>query len=332
VSSELGATNLERQIRSQPDVLAELLESATVRQQIHEASEGLARARRIWMVGTGTSQHAAALGAAMLQEAGRAAHAVSSMQFVRNAPIVGPQDAVIVITHTAETAYALAARSLAFQAGLDVVMVTKKNSAFPDSIETCDKETSETYTVSYTSALLALAMLAGQVGAESITPDKLALVPGSVRDAIETSGTEGIGVPSRMLTLFGAGPASVTAREGALKAREAARLPAEGFDAEYFLHGSAVPLTPNDQLVALTTPDQDGFVEGVARAAEAEGISVARVAEPAPLPVLLAQIPLTVRLQLLALRFAVSRGQNPDKVIVGAWDDPALWSIGAPGG
>ena len=158
-----------------------MLGSATVKQQVHEAAEGLQRARRIWVVGTGTSQHAAALGAAMLQEAGRSAHAVSSMQFVRHAPIVGPQDAVIVITHTAETAYALAARSLAFGAGLDVIMVTKKNSGFPDAIETVEKESSETYTVSYTTALLALAMLAEQVGAESITPDKLALIPGSVR-------------------------------------------------------------------------------------------------------------------------------------------------------
>jgi glutamine---fructose-6-phosphate transaminase (isomerizing) len=331
VSNELGPTNLEQQIRSQPDVLAELLGSATVRQQVHEASEGLARARRIWLVGTGTSQHAAALGASMLQEAGRSAHAVSSMQFVRNAPIVGPQDAVIVISHTAETAYALAARSLAFQAGLDVIMVTKKRSGFPDAIETCEKETSETYTVSYTTALLALAMLAAEVGAESITPDALALIPGSVRSAIETPGTEEIDVPARLLTLFGAGPSSVTAREGALKAREAARVPAEGFDAEFLLHGSAVPLTADDQLVALTVPDQDGFVEGVARAAEAEGMRVARVAETASLPALLAQIPLTVRLQLLALRFATSRGQDPDKVIVGAWDDPGLWKIGSPG-
>ena len=39
---------------------------------------------------------------------------------------------------------------------------------------------------------------------------------------------------------------------------------------------------------------------------------------------------MTVRLQLLALRLAEARGQNPDKVIVGRWDDPALWSIGSP--
>ena len=78
------------------------------------------------------------------------------------------------------------------------------------------------------------------------------------------------------------------------------------------------------------TPDADGFVEAVTVAAEAEGIPAYRLSEPAPLPMLLAQIPLTVRLQLIAARFARARNQNPDKVIVGRWDDADLWAIGAP--
>ena len=41
------------------------------------------------------------------------------MQFVDFAPLVGPQDGVIVITHTAETAFALSTRAQAFTAGLD---------------------------------------------------------------------------------------------------------------------------------------------------------------------------------------------------------------------
>ena len=64
-------------------------------------------------------------------------------------------------------------------------------------------------------------------------------------------------------------------------------------------------------------------------AAEAEGLGVSRLQEGADLTTLLAQIPLTVRLQLLALRIAVERG-HPDTVIVGAWADPATWAIGAP--
>jgi glucosamine--fructose-6-phosphate aminotransferase (isomerizing) len=70
----------------------------------------------------------------MLQDAGRAAHAVSSMQFVRNAPIVGPHDGVVVISHTGETAYALAARALAFNAGVQTVMITRDGLGMNDSI------------------------------------------------------------------------------------------------------------------------------------------------------------------------------------------------------
>jgi glucosamine--fructose-6-phosphate aminotransferase (isomerizing) len=65
-------------------------------------------------------------------------------------------------------------------------------------------------------------------------------------------------------------------------------------------------------------------------AAEKAGVPVSRIAEPAELPSVLAQIPLTVRLQLLALRIATEGGQDPDRVITGPWADEALWSMGAP--
>ncbi|HVH52770.1 MAG TPA: hypothetical protein VNA32_01405, partial [Actinomycetota bacterium] len=81
-------------------------------------------------------------------------------------------------------------------------------------------------------------------------------------------------------------------------------------------------------LVALSPPDTNGLVRAVGDAAEREGVRVTALSEPADLPPLLAQIPLTVRLQILALRFAEARGQNPDRVITGAWDDPGLWAIG----
>ena len=325
-----ASTNLEHQIRSQPDELFHLLTSETTRGQVHAAAEGLLRSRRIWLVGTGTSHHAAILGAGMLQDAGRSAVAVSSMRFVVWAPIVGPDDTIIVITHTGETAYALAARALATTAGLNVITITKQGTPFPHSVETCPGETSETYTVSYTSTLLVLAMIAKEMGADSITDESIALVPGAVRQAIDAPGTESVRVPERDLVIAGAGPAAYTAREGALKLREGARVLAEGHDIEFLLHGSAVPLTPRDALLSLMTPEADGFVEAVTAAASAEGVPVYRVAEPAPLPMLLAQIPLTVRLQLLALRFALERGQDPDTVINGHWADTDLWRIGRP--
>jgi glutamine---fructose-6-phosphate transaminase (isomerizing) len=323
-------TNLEQQIRSQPEELFRIVTSERVREQVHVSAEALTRASRIWVVGTGTSHHAAILGAGLLQDAGRAATPMSSMRFVHWAPIVGPEDMIVVITHTGETAYAVAARALATTAGIHTITITKRGTSFPHAIETTPAETAETYTVSYTTALLILAMLAKELGAETVTDDVLALVPGAVRNAIDAPGTEQVRAPERVLAVAGAGPAAVTAAEGALKLREGARVLAEGYDAEFLLHGSAVPLDARDRILALTTPDGDGFVGSLAGAAGAQGIPVDLLEESSPLPLLLAQIPLTVRLQMLALRLAVERGQDPDTVIVGAWADEALWRIGRP--
>src|SRR4029077_2557378 len=191
--------------------LAAMLASSEVRRQVHEAAQRFHRARRLWVVGTGTSLHAAELGASLIQLSGRQAQAVPAMQFVDFAPIVGPQDGVIVITHTAETAYALSTRAQAFSAGLGPVMITKRGSGFPDAIETVDKETSDTYTVSYTTAVLALALLARQLGADELDDDVLARVPEAIAAAIADPSTEAIAQPERLLVLVGAGPSAVTA-------------------------------------------------------------------------------------------------------------------------
>ena len=69
-------TALERQIRSQPEALSQVPPSAKAHGPDRGGRPRAHRAHRIWLVGTGTSHHAAELGAAMLQEAGRAAQAV----------------------------------------------------------------------------------------------------------------------------------------------------------------------------------------------------------------------------------------------------------------
>ncbi len=322
-------TELERAIASQPGELGRLLGLPIP----HDTIERLRQAHRIWLIGTGTSQHAAELGAAMFHETGRAAQAMSSMRFVNWAPPVDAADAVIIISHNAgaETSYASAAYTMGMSAGLRVIAITRRGGGLVEALETVEKERSHTYTVSYTSVLLLLARLAHALGAEAYAPDVLARVPDAVRAAIEDPGTASIPPPERALVLFGEGPASVTAREGALKVREAARVLAEGYDVEFLLHGSAVPLDARDHLVALAPPDTDGLMAAVAGAAEAQGIALTTVIEPADVPPLLAQIPLTVRLQMLALRLALERGMDPDLAIEGAWAAESLWSIGSPG-
>jgi glucosamine--fructose-6-phosphate aminotransferase (isomerizing) len=239
-----------------------------------------------------------------------------------------------VITHTAETAYAARARADALAAGVPVVSITGAGRGWPEAIETVAPDESHTYTVSYTTVLAVLARLAHALGWPDGSHGQLAQVTAQVRRVCADPGPDAaaVAMPARSLAIVGCGPWAVTAREGALKVREAARMLAEGFDTDRLLHGGAVPYTAADSLVVLEpAADPDGLTGAVAAAARAENIPVAELAAPdSALAPLLAQIPMTVRLQLLAENFARLRRQNPDTAIVGAWDDPQLWRMGSP--
>jgi glucosamine--fructose-6-phosphate aminotransferase (isomerizing) len=338
------------------------------------AVASLEGAERVWLVGTGTSEHAACLGAAMLATAGIDARASSAASFVAAGrldagappdhvdggappdrldvgpradrldgrassvtrtstagPRLGPDDALIVISHTTQTAFARRVREDALAAGTRLVSITAEGKDWPEAIEAAPAERSETYTASYLAALLACARLAVALGGADWTAADLAALP----SLVENAGVEPLPVPTpprRITVLFGAGPAAVTAREGALKLREAARVLAEGFEAEYLLHGSAVPLGCDDHLIAVHPgADPSGLASSLADAAERDDIPVTRLDPPPDLHPLLAQLPLTVCLQALASRWADRQDIDPDTVILGAWADPSLWTLGAPG-
>lgn len=297
---------------------------------LEPAAGTLEGAERVWLVGTGTSEHAACLGAAMLATAGFDARACSASGFVAAGQRPGPDDALVVISHTTETAFARQVREDALAAGIRLVSIAAEGKEWPEAIAAAPPERSETYTASYLAALLALALLTVALGGEGWTAEDLAALPGLV----EGAGVEPLPVevpPRRLTVLFGAGPAAVTAREGALKLREASRVLAEGFESEYLLHGSAVPLTGADHLIAVDPGgDPSGLTAALAVAAEREGIPVARLDPPPGLHPMLAQFPLTVRLQALASRWADRQGVDPDTVILGAWADTAVWALGAP--
>jgi glucosamine--fructose-6-phosphate aminotransferase (isomerizing) len=313
-------TALAETIEAQPRLLEQALAI-----ELGDAADRLAEAERVWLVGTGTSQHAAELGALMLQEAGRDARAYSSAGYTRHAPEPEQTDAGIVISHTGSTAFAKAARAKLLSAGAHVIPITGRGAGWHGAIETIDKERAETYTASYTTALVVLARLAG------VDEEQLAEVPQRAFRAVGETSLEQVGADTRLLAFAGAGPASVTAREGALKAREAAHMVGEGYESEFLLHGNAVPLGERDALVLVDPEaDEDGLTAGVGKAAAAAGVDVHAVYEAAGMHPVLAQIPLTIRLQKLASRLADERGTNPDSVITGPWRDDDLWERGAP--
>jgi len=323
-------TALLRMINSQADALERMAGL-----DLAGPAAVLAQARRVVIVGTGTSQHAAELGAMMLAQAGRDVCWYPAATWARWGPGPRAGDVVCVITHTGQTAYAARARASALAAGVPVVSITGTGRGWPEAIETVSPDESHTYTVSYTSVLAVLARLAHELGWPDGSAGQLARVTGQVRQACADPGTEAVAMPARSLAIVGCGPWGITAREGALKIREGARMLAEGFDTDRLLHGGAVPYTAADGLVVLEPgADPDGLTGAVGDAARQEGIPVAVLEAPADsegdLPPILAQIPMTVRLQLLAETFARLRHQNPDTAIVGAWDAPDLWSMGSP--
>src|SRR5215472_8334614 len=312
----MAPTALLRMILSQGDALDRMAGL-----DLAEPAGVLAGAARVILVGTGTSQHAAELGAMMLDGAGRDARWYPAATWAR-------------------WSTSARARDGALAAGVPVVSITGTGRAWPEAIETVPPDESHTYTVSYTAALGVLARLAHELGSPDGSPEQVRQAAAAVRHVCAEPVIDEVAVPARSLAIVGPGPWGVTAREGALKIREGARMLAEGFDTDRLLHGGAVPLTEADGLVVLEpAADPDGLTAALGTAAQAERVPVAVLAaadrpaatDAGPLPPLLAQIPMTVRLQLLAERFARLRRQNPDVAITGEWDAPALWQMGLPG-
>jgi glucosamine--fructose-6-phosphate aminotransferase (isomerizing) len=318
-------TALEATIRLQPDLLERMM-----RADLGDLPERIGRARRTWLVGTGTSQHAAELGAMLLRGARQDARPVSSATFVRWSEAPLPGDAVVVLSHTGESAFPQAARERALSAGADPIGITGQGAGWAGAFETVPRERSHTYTASYTAVLVLIGRVALALGFRQLARDFDEL-PARTREAIADPAIVNFEPPSRLTAVAGAGPFAITAREGALKLREAARVLAEGYESEYLLHGMAVPLNSNDLLLLLQpAADDDGLTADLGTAARAAGLATSTFEEPPGLHPLLTQIPLTARLQLLASRLADERGQDPDTVITGPWAADELWDRGRP--
>ena len=318
-------TALSETIAAQADLLESVL---TV--PVDDAAERIGRSKRVWLVGTGTSQHAAELGALMFGPGKRDARWRSSAAFCGDPPALSADDAVVIISHTTETAFARRARAHAIERGAGVVSITAQGRGWPEAVEAAPLERAETYTASYLAALVVLARLSVAVGEPGFDGRQLSELPGRVRAGARAP-VPLESAPERLVVLAGVGPGAVTAREGALKLREAAHVPAEGYEAEYLLHGTAVPLGPGDAFVAIQpSDDRFGMLELLTAAAASEGLEVTTVTEADGLHPVLAQVPLTVRLQRLASDLADARGVDPDRVIRGSWAEDRLWQAGAP--
>jgi glucosamine--fructose-6-phosphate aminotransferase (isomerizing) len=263
--------------------------------------------RRVLLVGTGTSWHAANHGAFLLRHAGVEAWAVQADESVLHGPGAGAQDALILLSHRGTKTYTSEALARARSAGAATVQISSIGAPGAD-LETCAPETSSAFTASHLCAILRVAQIARALGAQL---GDLDAVPAAVAAELDDPSTD-VAPPERLLQYVGSGSNAWTAAEGALKIRETAYVAAAGYPMEYLLHGPSVAVGSGDSLVVLDGGGEASErLEVVASAIEGHGATVHRFRRDA-LGEALSVFPLTTVVQRVALEGAERLGTNPD--------------------
>lgn len=285
-------------ILNQPEAMAEMLErhSATTR----EVAAILATKRRLYLVGIGTSWHAALVAEHWFRHFAGAARDSAievqgwhSFEFCAYPPPLGQDDAVIVISHRGTKTYSFLALELAKERAAYTVSVTstdpgRRLQVADTALNTVEPERSAAFTVSYTAALTVLALLSvalgealgGSAGEEPAQlRRRLAAAPAAVADVIRRR--EAIEQTVRRFqerqrfVSVGWGPNTANAYEVALKIKETSAADCEGLQVEQLLHGPFCSIDSHC-LVTLLAPPGPGYERAlnVANAAAAVAAAV----------------------------------------------------------
>ncbi len=275
-------THLYRSIHAQPDAIRALLNDWETPKQ---AARRLANTGRILLAGIGTSYHAALVGEYLLRSAGADAWAIRSFEFVNYPRPLRDNDGVIVISHRGSKLFGARALQRSNDAHVLTIGISGKNTKMQGAdllLETVDQDPSSTHSISYTAALTRLAQVAAclatlnghsetarqlEQGLQQIPPlmeDILAREDTLYQAALEAVQQQ------RRLVFVGTGPNAPTASEGALKAKEAAYVTAEGFELEQFIHGPLVAFEATDLLIPISvkSPTQPRLAELLAGISE----------------------------------------------------------------
>jgi glucosamine--fructose-6-phosphate aminotransferase (isomerizing) len=263
-TQETQVTGLYRSIHAQPQAVRDLLADG---EGPALAAEQLAGADRIFISGIGTSFHAATVGEYLLRYAGADAWAVRSFEFVHYPRPLRKGEAVIVISHRGSKLHGTLAVERARESGGVTIGITGQNSKMQDlqfMLKTVEQDPSSTHSISYTGALMRLAQLAAQLAALRGNTEQahrlergLQQIPGLMEDILGREdevrhvAKEAV-AHNRRLYYLGAGPNSVTGPEGALKAKEAAYVTAEGFELEQGIHGPQVAFEQEDLVIPIS--------------------------------------------------------------------------------
>lgn len=345
--TDKSTSALYRSIHAQPNELRRLLSDWDGPTQ---AAEKLAAADRIFLSGIGTSYHAALVGEYLLRFVGADAWAVRSFEFVNYPRPLRADDGVIVISHRGSKVHGNKAVQRAKETGVLTIGITGKNSKMQGAdlqLETVEQDPSSAHSISYTAALTRLGQIAARFAALTGNSQQaqrlesgLSQLPALMEDIlvredeVRQVAQEAV-AHARRIYFVGAGPNAPTAPEGALKAKEAAYVTAEGFELEQAIHGPQVAFEAEDLLVPISVkgPAQERLADfllalseigsrvwliGEAPSAETAAFFSREtwgrfaICDNADLPEELTPFLAALPVQLLADFLAASRGTNAD--------------------
>ncbi len=317
---------------------------------VDELASQITSRGRIFLAGIGTSHHAAQVGEHLMRAYGGDpdVRAVHSFDLALYGPEPRPEDCLVAVSHRGAKRYTALALERAGEAGCQTALITGEGGSGEGGADavfrTVPQEESSAHTVSYTSAVAVLALLAGRLGyhrtGSLALPEELLWerVPEALRAALGTEedvaalAREHVG--RRRIWLLGGGPGAVTATETALKIKETSYLQAEGMPTETMLHGPFQGVEADDLfvLIAPSGAARERTLEVAELIDEVEApylilgdetteappsaAGVLRVPEvPEPFSAMSCLVPL----QLFSYHLALALGTNPDSFRV---DDP----------
>jgi len=316
---------------------------------IQEVIPKLVEARRILIIGCGTSWHAGMVGEYLFEEFARVPVEVEyASEFRYRNPVIYKDDIVLAISQSGETADTLAAINLAKQAGATVLGICNVvGSSIPRNTDAgvythAGPEIGVASTKAFTAQVTVLTMMAMLVGYRKGTLsqeeyvkhiDELACLPEKIQSILDKS--EEIKelstkyVDSTNALYLGRGYLFPVALEGALKLKEISYIHAEGYPAAEMKHGPIALIDEKMPVFVAATKDKsyEKIVSNVQEVKARKGHVIAIVTEgdtvikgladhvieiPETLDAL-APLLTVIPFQLISYYIAVLRGCNVDQ-------------------
>jgi glucosamine--fructose-6-phosphate aminotransferase (isomerizing) len=316
---------------------------------LHSVMDKLVDAKRIIIVGCGTSWHAGLVGEYLIEEYARIPVEVEyGSEFRYRNPILYEDDIVVAISQSGETADTLAAIRMAKERNVTVLGICNVvGSSIPRETDAgvythAGPEIGVASTKAFTAQVTVLTMLAyllghkrGVISKEEFKKllEELHYIPDKITEVLKSNDyildvAKKFTEATNFLYL-GRGVLFPVALEGALKLKEISYIHAEGYPAAEMKHGPIALIDKNMPVVVIATKDKsyEKIVSNIQEIKARNGIVIAVVTKGdttiANMADYLIEVPETheslaplltvVPLQLLAYHIAVLRGCNVDQ-------------------